>query len=260
VRASAAASHWKQGNYGRAVYHGALAIAESFGHAIFGRTHGETARNAAIMLATSATIGVGLGYASGGSSSSVSVAFKSGLPGHNMVGVNTGNGTQWSHLVVGEAQTTSGVVTRGRAFVESASRGPSAGYRVAEVPVSSGQAARAAARAESQIARHDVGPYQLACTDCSSYAGNVLNTAGVATPPVTTPAINYLSVAAQSPNVTATLTSLTTGVTVTNSISEYQPQTTISSESYQCAETTWLEETLQMSIPEEHPEFVVSRR
>ncbi len=72
-----------------------MAVIESFGYAIFGKTHGGTARNVAIMAATSTAIGAGFGYASGGSSSSVSVAFKPGpaRPGHNMVGVNTGSRT-----------------------------------------------------------------------------------------------------------------------------------------------------------------------
>ncbi|NHZ67264.1 hypothetical protein F1735_34380, partial [Massilia sp. CCM 8694] len=59
-----------------------------------------------------------------GANSSVSLAFRPGRPiGHNMVGVNTGAGTEWSHLVVGSpAGPTSGsgrpiIVTGGDAFV-----------------------------------------------------------------------------------------------------------------------------------------------
>ncbi|MDZ8263104.1 SpvB/TcaC N-terminal domain-containing protein [Nostoc sp. ChiQUE01b] len=57
VRAVASVRHWEQGNYFSAIAHGALGVTESFGYAIFGETHGETVRNAAVM----AGLGVALG-------------------------------------------------------------------------------------------------------------------------------------------------------------------------------------------------------
>ncbi|MGE3663005.1 MAG: SpvB/TcaC N-terminal domain-containing protein [Pseudonocardia sp.] len=57
VRASAAVANWDAGNYGTAVAHGGLAVVESFGHAIFGTTHRETARNAVIMAVVGRVLG-----------------------------------------------------------------------------------------------------------------------------------------------------------------------------------------------------------
>lgn len=60
VRGSAFSSHWDQGNYGRALGHGAAGIVECFGAALFGNTPGETATNVAEMYLFNALLG-GLG-------------------------------------------------------------------------------------------------------------------------------------------------------------------------------------------------------
>jgi hypothetical protein len=84
-----------------------------------------------------------------------------------MVGVNTGSGIEWSHLVAEGAEQTSGVVTGGKALVVR-SAGPDARYLVVEVPVSPEEATAATAAAESQLAIGKVGPYQLGCQDCTT--------------------------------------------------------------------------------------------
>jgi RHS repeat-associated protein len=146
---------------------------------------------------------------------SVSLAFKPGVltPGHNMVGVTTEAGTEWTHLVVGPTARTSGVVTAGASEVVTAS-GPSAAYTITTVP-------RTAAQAEAALtaARTSVGPagnYAIGVNDCSSYAASVLRAGGVATPPVTSPAINFFSVALQSPGVVGPVS--LTGATVSTAV------------------------------------------
>jgi RHS repeat-associated protein len=58
IRASAAGRNWDQGRYFRGTYHGVLALAESIDYAIFGDTPEDTAKKTAILLGTSAGIGV----------------------------------------------------------------------------------------------------------------------------------------------------------------------------------------------------------
>ena len=77
VRGSAAATHWKEGNFGRAVGHGAAAVVECFGAVLFGNTPDETINNVGELYAFNALLGgvfgigrlIGLGprhYASAG--------------------------------------------------------------------------------------------------------------------------------------------------------------------------------------------------
>ncbi len=122
----------------------------------------------------------------------VTVAGREVQVGHNMVGVNTGAGTQWSHLV------TEG----GEAVVErvSASSVDDA-YRVATIPVSSARAEAAAANMASQIEQRSAGAYAACATDCATYASGVLRSAEVTTPRLTTPGVNYAAVLLQTPQV-----------------------------------------------------------
>ncbi|MDE3742116.1 SpvB/TcaC N-terminal domain-containing protein [Maribacter polysaccharolyticus] len=110
--------------------------------------------------------------------------------GHNMVGVNTGAGTQWSHLVIGEG---------GEAIVQTTTLGR--GYSVATVPVSAARAEAAAATVTSQVSRGSAGAYTACSTDCATYAAEVLRAGGVTTPRLTTPSVNLVSTALQTPAV-----------------------------------------------------------
>ena len=174
---------------------------------------------------------------------SVSLAFRPGFQaspprpiGHNMVGVNTGGGTEWSHLVVGEPRTTSGVVTAGDAFVVPGRAPNPAQYVVLEMPVTAAEAQRAAAAAQAQLSRKAVGPYGLFQQDCTTYAGNVMQSAGLATPRFSTPALNAASAALHTPAAIAPLRTLA-GASVATSTG---------------LKTTALEEARLMSIPSEH--------
>jgi hypothetical protein len=171
-----------------------------------------------------------------GTSTSVSLAFKPKLgPGHNMVGVNVGEGTEWSHLVVDDAQTSSGVVVDGKSYVVAANP-PGPQYSVVEVPVKADQAWAAKALADSQVGGQH-GKYQLFCNDCTTYAGDVLAAADVATPPISTPGINFASVVAQSPRVVGPLRTAAKTAAVASTVER----------------ATALEEELQMSVADEHP-------
>jgi len=130
---------------------------------------------------------------------SVSLAFKPGLlaPGHNMVGVTTEAGTEWTHLVV-RTSSASKIVTSGVSRVLT-TEGPSASYLVTTVPRTAAQAEAALATARSAVGA--TGEYALGANDCASYAASVLRSAGVATPATTTPAVNFFSTALQSPSV-----------------------------------------------------------
>jgi RHS repeat-associated protein len=135
------------------------------------------------------------------SQSSVSLAFKPALgPGHNMVGVNTGTGTQWSHLVVDELKDTPKIALAApetAATVVVAENGPSAAYAVVEVPVAAARAQAANTFVQSQLG--PAGQYALLSTDCATYAASVLNKAGIVTLPVTSPSLNLVTTALQSP-------------------------------------------------------------
>jgi len=175
---------------------------------------------------------------------SVSIAFRPGLVenpgpiGHNMVGVNTGSGTKWSHLVIADSEMlkeTSGIVTSGDALVVS-SRGPKPGDIVIKIPVTKADAAKAAAVAESKLATQEVGQYSLFRQDCTTYSGEVLNAAGISTPAVSTPALNALSVALQSPAAVIPFRAAAAGTLISSA----------------AVRVTRLEEEMQMSIPSEH--------
>jgi len=154
-----------------------------------------------------------------GEVASVSVAFRTGTPvGHNMVGVTTQSGTQWSHLVVDGARTTevSGarVLLEGNAVV-TAGRAPSAAYSVVTVPVT---AARAEAALEAANAlRGPAGAYSYLGNNCATYAADVMRAGGVSTPWFTTPSVNLASAALRSPafigpvSTTAAAVNATTG-------------------------------------------------
>jgi hypothetical protein len=120
-----------------------------------------------------------------------------------MVGVTTEAGTEWSHLVVDATQRTSGVVRAGTSEVIAAAEGPGASYLVVTVPRTAAQTEAALQTARSSLGT--VGEYGLACNDCATYAASVLRSAGIWTPPVTSPAINFFTVALQSPKVLGTV-------------------------------------------------------
>lgn len=198
------------------------------------------------------------------SGTSVSLAFRPGFRadpptpiGHNMIGINAGTGTEWSHLVVGDPQRTSNlIVTGGDAYVISAQRGPGSGYSVIEIPVSQADATRAAALAQSNIQMEQVGRYGLFSQDCTTYASSILDAAGVFTPKVSTPALNYLSVALQSPAAIVSLRTASAATTVTSigfraTYLERTLQQSIPGE-HSASQFTYEEERLQQSIPSEH--------
>lgn len=173
---------------------------------------------------------------------SVSLAFRPGVSaptpgpiGHNMVGVNTGGGTQWTHLVVDNPVRPLGgpIITGGDALVVPG-RAPSSatGYIILEVPVSPEAARAASTVAESRVATRNVGEYGLLSQDCTTYAAEVLNAAGVSTPRISTPALNALSVAASSPRVLRPAARAMAVVATTARIAE-------------------LEDRMQMSIPDD---------
>ena len=192
-----------------------------------------------------------------GGDASVSLAFKPNLPvGHNIVGVDVGQGMEWSHLVVGDPERASGVlVVGGDARVVRTSVPDPARYSIVNVPVSSEQAARASEVVQTSVKQgQQVGGYGLFCNDCTTYAGNVLKAAGVRTPPLSTPSLNHLSVALQSPSAVEVLH----GVAATTAVGSVVARTTALEETLQKSVpaehtgTTALEDTLQMSIPAEH--------
>lgn len=122
--------------------------------------------------------------------------------GHNMVGVNTGAGTQWSDLVIGEG---------GEALVQSHILRD--GYTTVTIPVSAARAEAAAANAASQITRRSAGAYTACATDCSTYASSVLRSAGVTTPRF--PSGNFAATFLQTPQVgQATGLVVTTGYSI----------------------------------------------
>ncbi|WP_223165062.1 toxin TcdB middle/C-terminal domain-containing protein [Massilia frigida] len=195
-----------------------------------------------------------------GANSSVSLAFRPGRPiGHNMVGVNTGAGTEWSHLVVGSpAGPTSGsgrpiIVTGGDAFVTVPRGGaPGSGYITVDIPVTQADAARAAQVAHAQIEVERVGSYGLFRQDCTTYACSILQAAGVPMPRVSTPALNAVAAAMHAPSAVGPLriaavgaAAFSTGMRVT--ALEEKLQASLPSE-----HGTALEDRLRMSLPSEH--------
>jgi len=177
-----------------------------------------------------------MALASEGSNASVSLAFKPSMPaGHNMVGVNTGAGDVWSHLVVENEKGIGRLIISGEAKVIPAGR-PGPQYVVIKVPVSQAEATSASVVAQSNIERSSVGNYFIGCKDCSTYGASVLNAAGVKTPPVTTPSLNAAATYLQSP---AAVGPLRAGAAT-------------AAFSAGGAHVTQLEEHLEMSIPSEH--------
>jgi RHS repeat-associated protein len=182
-----------------------------------------------------------------GAGTSVGVAFKPGGigPGHNMVGVNVGEGMVWSDLRIGEAQALSNerIIYGGTSHVDFHGAPSPEKYYIVEIPVAPEDAARALATAQAQVdasraaGEAGIGPYQWFRQDCSTYTSSVLQSAGVSMPPVSTPAVNYAAVALRSPGVTAPLrmAARTTAVASAG------------------AHLTQLEESMQMCLSEEHP-------
>jgi hypothetical protein len=125
---------------------------------------------------------------------SVSIAFKPGMPGHNMVGIKTAaNGrTQWSELVKFERDGKQ--IAHIRAF--SAIRLP-IDYRIAEIPVSAASAEKAVSAVKSMMGTRV--PYALGRNDCSTYASSILRNTGLITSPISTPKVTYLLAKIQSP-------------------------------------------------------------
>jgi len=146
---------------------------------------------------------------------SVSLAFKPGLPGHNMVGVNLGGDatTVWSDLRIASdaaIENSSGVTysITGETSVAIATRGPNpALYSTVTVPVTAADAQAAMTFVDNAVqtssAAGTAGSYSFLDNSCSTYASGVLDAAGVVTPRVSSPLVNYVSVALQSPDVVA---------------------------------------------------------
>ncbi|MEZ5123894.1 MAG: RHS repeat-associated core domain-containing protein [Solirubrobacterales bacterium] len=139
--------------------------------------------------------------------SSVTIAFKPGLPvGHNMVGVTTNGTTTWSHLVVESLQPVSGgasqVVAPGtRALVVASESGPSASYLRATLQVTSEQANAARAAQTTAQTLRTAGTYSYLGNNCTTYATSVLREASVFAPAASTPGTAFVTVALQSPEV-----------------------------------------------------------
>jgi hypothetical protein len=159
---------------------------------------------------------------------------------------------EWSHLAVADpvgigVRTTSRgtmpkIVTGGEAWVSPVVGGPDARYIVITVPVTEAQAeaarAVATARGGFDIYGQQVGAYRLFCTDCTTYAREVLGAAGVRTPPLSTPAVNAASAWLASPASVPVMRAGSLGAAATSA----------------GIRTTELENKLQMSLPSEHPQ------
>jgi RHS repeat-associated protein len=144
---------------------------------------------------------------------SITLALRPALgPGHNYIGVTTAGGvTTWSHLAVDGATRSSGVVTGGTAVVESLDAA-SMGGRLARsvtvtVPVAAADADAALATVNNAVQTTEAagqagfGAYTLTGNSCSTYAASVLKSAGVWTPPITSPTLNLAAAALRSPTV-----------------------------------------------------------
>ncbi len=187
---------------------------------------------------------------------SVSLAFRPGFLadppgpiGHNMVGVNTGSGTRWSHLVIDNAQTTSRVVVTGGDALVVPSRGPGNGYIVIDVPVSPENATRAAALVESRLATESVGEYRLFSQDCTTYATEILGEAGVITPRISTPALNAVSVSLSAPTILRPAARTTAVVATAERVRQIEDRYQMSVTQEMADEIASREEELQMSLP-----------
>lgn len=171
---------------------------------------------------------------------SVSLAVKPGSPiGHNMIGIDTGGGKVWSDLRVNNAERilNDKIIVGGEAVVAPRSAPDPTKYIIIEVPRTPAEATRAAAVAQEQIDIGNVGSYELAQLDCTTYAADVMQAAGIGTPWVSTPWLNAASAALHTPAAIGPFRTLAIGAA--------EASTTL--------RATEVEERLQMSIPDEHP-------
>jgi RHS repeat-associated protein len=174
--------------------------------------------------------------AAGAAQSSVSFAFKPGLPtGHNMVGVTTGGTTQWSHLVVGSLDEVSGGMSRvassGTNATVLATKGPSSAYAAVTVPVTQAQAQAARAFvATAQSGGGAAGAYSYLGNNCTTYATSVLREAGVFAPSASTPASAFVTTALQSPAVVQPVVAAGAGTNVVVAIGVLAPENESTSE------------------------------
>jgi len=165
---------------------------------------------AAVRSFSAARIAAG-GEATLGGTASISIATTKGWYkslGHNKVGVNIGGGagTMWSDLVPGAVQDVRGL-TQTRIAKIGWAKPPSGAYNVLTIQVPAPQAQAAYELMVDAVG--DAGKYALCKNDCAIWAKEVLKEAGIATPPVTAPAVNYASAALQSPAVLSTVAKTT---------------------------------------------------
>jgi len=181
------------------------------------------------------TLGASLAIRAPAVAPSVSLAFRPALgAGHNMVGVTTSEGTTaWTHLVVNAPRTTSGVVTSGEALVVASEAGPTIGYATVRVPVAAAQAEAALTTATSAVrastaleAAGTPAVYSLCANNCATYTASVLNSAGVVTPSVTSPLLNFTATALQSPRVMQTLTTAGAALRTTEAVASVSRSST----------------------------------
>jgi RHS repeat-associated protein len=169
----------------------------------------------AVTRAPSAAVAVTEGGAQ--TTPAVTLALRPALgPGHNYVAVTTADGvTTWSHLAVDGATKTSGVVTGGTSVVEGLEAAEMGGRLsrsvTVSVPVSASQAEAALGTVTRAIQTTEAageagfGAYSLTSNSCSTYAASVMNSAGISTPALTSPALNFGAAALQSPTVVRTV-------------------------------------------------------
>lgn len=135
----------------------------------------------------------------------ITLAFRPALgPGHNMIGVTTAEGaTTWSHLVT-TPTGISALGTNGQAAqVVLSTAGPGSRYVSVAVPVTAAEANAALGVVNRSLG--SAGTYKFFGNDCATYAATVLNEAGVVTPAVTSPFVNFTTAALQSPAVVQTI-------------------------------------------------------
>jgi RHS repeat-associated protein len=207
-----------------------ISVVGTLGANAITRAPGVVAAASDTVSATGETVTVA-GETANATTPSVSLAFKPGLPGHNMVGVDLadGTGTVWSDLRLAQGaniERTSGIATSitGETVVEVISEGPNAAtYSTLTVPVSASRAQAAMSVVDTAVssstATGTAGQYGFLANDCTTYASGVMKAAGVGTPPLSSPLINYLSVASQSPQVMVPLT--TAGATIDTTVGVY---------------------------------------
>jgi hypothetical protein len=128
-------------------------------------------------------------------------------------------------------------------------------YFIVEVPVTPAQAKEAMSVVNSSVGT-DTGAWRMLQNDCTTYSSKVLDAAGVATPKISTPSVNLLSVAAVSPGIVkplriAAVITVVTGAATRGTHLEEQLQQSVPSE-HVAGESTALEQRMQMSIPDEH--------